>query len=114
MTIRSIAATAIAAFAIALTATPASAGLIADRAQLNAQLGAWAFTEDFESWTSDQITPSGFDQLDAATVVGGQGPGIVNPGLRWRARVHQFPPRRSGAHHGLQPRRRAAVAAEDL
>lgn len=75
--------TAVTAIVLVLTPALAQAGLIADRVSLQAQLGVAAVNEDFESWTSDIINESSLQVLDADTVVAGNGPGIVNPGLRF-------------------------------
>ncbi len=83
MTTRRIFVPAVAAIALLFTPASASAGLIADRVALQTQLGAAAITEDFESWTSELVSDSPFTVLDADTVIAGQGPGIVNPGLRF-------------------------------
>jgi hypothetical protein len=66
-------------------AQPVGSGLIADRATLNAILGAGAVTEDFESYA---IVPGGLDVvdtplLDSTTIVDGQGPGLVQPGATY-------------------------------
>ena len=74
---------AFAAITLLFASNPVSAGLIDSRVTLQSQLGAAAIYEDFESWTSSIIDEPTLQVLDASTVVDGQGPGIVNPGLRF-------------------------------
>ncbi len=70
---------------VLLLARPADGELIADRATLDALLGAAAVHEDFESF---DVAPGGtmallIPFLDAETIVHGQGPGLVQPGARY-------------------------------
>lgn len=63
----------------------ANAGILLTRNDLDTSLGAAASTEDFESWTGSALTAPDFDTLDSSTILGGQGPGIVNDGLLFTA-----------------------------
>jgi len=69
---------------ILASVVPATATVIETRATLLAQLGTAAVTEDFESYqfptnSAEKIST----ELDATTVIGDQGPGLVKPGVRF-------------------------------
>ena len=66
-----------------LASNQVHAGVILSRADLVNALGGAAATEDFESWNGTVLTPGGWSSLDSSTIVEGQGPGIVNDGLRF-------------------------------
>lgn len=73
--------------AVAGTALTANAGtVVPDRTTLNTLLGASAVTEGFENYsvTSGSAVELGAD-LNSTTVVNGQGPGLVLPGLDFAA-----------------------------
>ena len=63
----------------------AEAGLIADRATLDALLGPTAVTEDFERFQIGFGDAVNLDvaTLDSSTIANGQGPGLVVPGVRF-------------------------------
>ena len=70
---------------IPLPSTIATAGVIADRATLDALLGASEVTENFEAFS---IAPGGstflgITSLNAGTTTLGQGPGLVVPGVQF-------------------------------
>jgi hypothetical protein len=62
----------------------ASGTLIESRSDLLTQLGAAAVTEDFEAYIfPDYSARRVGTQVDAASVIDGQGPGLVKPGVRF-------------------------------
>jgi hypothetical protein len=61
--------------------------ILPDRSSLNSLLGGNAVTEGFESFNvpDGTITPTGTAVLDSTTIIAGQGPGLIVPGLTIRA-----------------------------
>jgi hypothetical protein len=75
----------LAVVSLALLLSEVKGGIIGTRTDLLSQLGSNAVTENFESYLfpSDTAKRVG-TELDATSVIDGQGPGLVQPGVRFQ------------------------------